>query len=95
MADRTITSLALVEGGDHRLHTMNWFCNVDWFREAARTWHGRIFFIVTSEAAPGPLELTPSMVIGQFGQPAETIDTGQFIIEVYDFANSQLQSLVP
>ena len=35
------------------------------------------------------------MVIGQFGQPAETINTGQFIIEVYDLPNSQLQSLVP
>ena len=95
ISNRSITSLALVEGGDHRLHTLNWFCNLDWFRTAARDWHGRIFFIVTNQVGPGPLELTPDMVASQFGRPIETVNTGQFSIEIYNVAGRELEALVP
>ena len=93
LADRQISSLALHDGDDRRLHTLNWFCNLDWFRRAARDWHGRTFFIVATE--PGGLELSQDVVTGQFGRPVETIPLGQFMIDVYDFSGHELRALAP
>ncbi len=82
IADRKITSLPIAPGPDGRLHAFQWLCNLDWFRSAAADWHDRIFVIAASR--PGGLELSEDAIIRQFGRPAERIDLGQFIIDVYD-----------
>lgn len=88
-----VTSLALEDGDDGRLQTLNWFCNLDWFRRAARDWHGRIFFITAQE--PSRLELTKATVTHEFGPPLEIIPSGQFEIEVYDLAGPERAKLTP
>ena len=92
-ARREITVLALV-GSNDRLHTFNWFCNLDWFRNAARNWHGRVFFVV-ARRSDDALELTPAMVAAQFGKPAETVDLGPTLIEIYDLPEHALAMLTP
>ena len=92
ISERQITSLPLLE--DQRgLRTFNWFCNLDWFRSAARDWHGRVFFVVASQ--PGGLELSESAVKARFGEPAERIDLGQFVIDVYDLPPHALDVMGP
>ncbi len=93
LSRRTITSLALVDGDDGRLHTLNWFCNLDAYRRAAKDWHGRIFVVTTSE--PSPLELTQASVTRNFGPPQEIIELGLFNVNVYDLAGPELATLVP
>ncbi len=88
-----ITSLALVNGDGGRLQTLSWFCNLDWYRRAARDWHGRTFFITSRE--PSRLELTQANVTREFGRPLEVIRSGQFEIDVYDLAGPALSTLTP
>ena len=92
-ARREITVLALLDVND-RLYAFNWFCNLDWFRNAARDWHGRVFFVVTRRSED-PIELTPAMVAAQFGKPAETVDLGPTLIEIYDLPEHALATLTP
>ena len=56
LSKRAVTSLPLLGGDDHRLHPLVWFDNLDWFRQAARDWDGRIFFVVSQK--PAGLELS-------------------------------------
>lgn len=92
-ARRDITVLALLDV-NHRLYALNWFCNLNWFRDAARDWHGRVFFIVT-RLPEDPIQLTPAMVAAQFGKPAETVDLGPTLIEIYDLPEHALATLTP
>ena len=92
-ARRQITVLALL-GVNDRLYADNWFCNLDWFRIAARDWNGRVFFVVTRRP-DDPIELTPAMVAAQFGKPVETVDLGSSLIEIYDLPEHALATLTP
>lgn len=92
-ARREITVLALL-GVNDRLYAFDWFCNLEWFRTAARDWHGRVFFVVTRRPED-PIELTPAIVAAQFGKPAETVDLGSTLIEIYDLPEHALATLTP
>ncbi len=91
LSDRQITSLPLIEGAGPHVEPIRWFDNMDWFRTAARDWHGRVFFIVARD--PSRLELSEGTVTGQFGRPAERIEVGQFVIDVMDVSEGGLRGL--
>ncbi len=92
MSDGRSESLPLVAATDG-LHTGNWFFDLERFRRAARDWHGRVFFIVST--VPGALELTAPEVARAFGPPAEIVRTGLFDVEIYDLPRGALAALVP
>ena len=91
LSDRQITSLPLIEGAGPHVEPIRWFDNMEWFRTAARDWHGRVFFIVARD--PSRLELSEGTVTRQFGRPAERIDVGQFVIDVMDLPEGGLRGL--
>ena len=93
LSDRQITSLPLIEAAGPHVEPIRWFDNMDWFRTAARDWHGRVFFIVARD--PSRLELSEGTVTGQFGQPAERIEVGQFVVDVMDLPVGGLRGLAP
>ncbi len=94
LSRRTITSLPVVEKADG-LHAYAYFTDLDWYRTAARTWHGRTFFISEGNEASGNTVLHEATVIRQFGQPTQRVDLGQFVIDVYDLAPGALHGLDP
>ena len=93
LSRREITSLALVGGGDGRLHTFNWFCNLDWYRDAARRWVGPVFVVVTQH--PDGIELGQDTVTRTLGLPRRTIPAGRFLVDVYDVRPGDLDRLQP
>ena len=95
LSNRQVTSLSLHEGADRRLHPLIYFSNRDWYRTAARTWSGPIFFI--SERTDHPdMWVTPEpAILRQFGPPAERMDQGQFVIDIYDLPPGALNALAP
>ncbi len=93
LSRREITSLALVGGGDGRLHSFNWFCNLDWYRNAARRWSGPIFVVVAPRAEG--LELSQEMAVRTLGPPLRTIPAGGSVIDVYDVRPGALGGLQP
>ena len=93
LSRREITSLAMVGGDDGRLHSFNWFCNLDWYRDAARRWSGPIFVVVSLHAEG--LELSQEMAVRTLGPPLRTIPTDGFLIDVYDVLPGALGELRP
>jgi hypothetical protein len=93
LTHRDITSLPVIEQADHRLHAYTYFTNLDWYRTAARAWHGRTFFISEHTDGAGNDVLLEATVIRQFGPPAQRIDLGQFVIDVYDLPPGALHGL--
>ncbi len=94
LCDREISSIPLTEGADGRLHPLAYLTNLDWSRAAARGWQGRTFFVSERSNRPSPLQMSEAAVIREFGQPAERIDLGLFIVSVYNFHDHALRSLL-
>ena len=93
LSGRQITSLPLIESDGPHVEPIRWFDNMDWFRTAARDWHGRVFFIVARD--PSRLELSEATVTRQFGRPAERIEVGQFVVDVMNVPEEGLRGLAP
>ena len=93
LSKRAVISLPILGGDDHRLHPLIWFDNLDWFRQAARDWDGRIFFVVSQQ--PAGLELSRDMVVRQFGPPKETIDLDLYSVLTYNLGRNDVRTLVP
>ena len=93
LSHRQITSLALIGGGDGQLRTFDWFCNLDWYRQAARSWVGPVFVVVAQHA--DGIELGQDVVVRTFGPPPRTIPAGRFLIDVYQMRPGDLDRLQP
>jgi hypothetical protein len=94
ISDRHIRVLAVIEDLSHHLEPYAWFTNLDSYREAARDWHGRIFFI-SQQIPNAPLAISRDAVVGMFGHPLETLRSGDYLIDVYDMKPGALASLAP
>ena len=93
LSNREATSLPLSQGADGRLHPVGYFDNADWFRTAARDWHGRVFFISWQPDLLDNFELPQAALYRQFGRPAERIDLGNCVVNVYDLPAHALDGL--
>ncbi len=93
LSNRESTSLPVAQGADGRLHPVGYFDNADWFRTAARDWHGRVFFISWQPDQLDNFELAQATLYRQFGRPAERIDLGNCVISVYDLPPHALDGL--
>ncbi len=87
-----VECLALVDDGSGPLHSLNWFTNLDWYKAAASTWHGKVFFIAADHPA-SPIDLSQQRIRQLFGNPGEVVSIGTLQVDIYDTTVSPLPGL--
>ncbi|MFT3791176.1 MAG: hypothetical protein QM741_08875 [Rudaea sp.] len=81
------TVLALQPDG---VGPFRWFANMDWYRNAASTWRGDVFFIGTDDPK-WPLAIPQNAIIERYGEPERIVPVGSFFIDVYDNGDGSLK----
>lgn len=94
VSKRDAQVLALVGGGGGYLQVFPWFANLDWYRDAATNWRGKIFFIARDSNSDG-LDLSQNLVIEQFGSPDQIVHSGPFLIDIYDNQHGTMKLPMP